>query len=121
MTMSKQEFLQSAGIDTQTVEFWLEQQWLLPEPTPAGPSFSDREIARARFIVDLKSTFQANDEAIDVIITWWIRFMGCAMQLHSCAVASRGRVLSHRATGTDKLPQLFAPQDSVLFTARAVG
>jgi chaperone modulatory protein CbpM len=68
MTMSKQEFLQSAGIDTQTVEFWLEQQWLLPEPTPAGPSFSDREIARARFIVDLKSTFQVNDEAIDVIL-----------------------------------------------------
>jgi chaperone modulatory protein CbpM len=36
--------------------------------TPAGPSFSDREIARALFIVDLKSTFQVNDEGIDVIL-----------------------------------------------------
>jgi chaperone modulatory protein CbpM len=68
MTMSKQEFLQSAGLDTQTVEFWIEQHWLLPELTAAGPSFSDREIARARFIMDLKSTFRVNDEGIDVIL-----------------------------------------------------
>lgn len=68
MNMSMQEFLTSAGLDAKTVEVWIEQQWLLPELTPAGPSFSDREIARARFILDLKSTFRVNEEGIDVIL-----------------------------------------------------
>ena len=54
--------------DSQTVELWMEQQWLLPEATPAGPGFSDRESARARFIIDLKNTFQVNDEGIDLIL-----------------------------------------------------
>lgn len=68
MRMSKEEFLHSAGLDIQTAELWIEQHWLIPEPSAAGPTFSDREIARARLILDLRSTFRVNDEGIDVIL-----------------------------------------------------
>ncbi|MCO5130132.1 MAG: chaperone modulator CbpM [Xanthobacteraceae bacterium] len=68
MTFSKQEFLVTSGLQGQTLEFWLEQQWIIPEETPAGLSFSDQDIARARLIQDLKGDFGVNDEGIDVVL-----------------------------------------------------
>ena len=68
MTLSKQEFLISSGLQVQTLEFWIEQQWLIPEETSSGVSFSDRDIARAKLIQDLKGDFGVNDEGIDVVL-----------------------------------------------------
>jgi chaperone modulatory protein CbpM len=68
MTMSKQEFLTSSGLQVQTLEFWLEQQWLIPEETPAGIQFSDGDIARAGLIQSLKGDLGVNDEGVDVIL-----------------------------------------------------
>jgi len=68
MIMSKQEFLTSSGLEVQTLEFWLEQQWLIPEESSAGATFSDRDVARARLIGQLKSDFGVNDEGVDVIL-----------------------------------------------------
>lgn len=68
MTMSKREFLTSSGIEVQTLEFWLEREWLIPEQTPSGPGFSDIDLARARLIRELKADIGANDEGIDVIL-----------------------------------------------------
>jgi len=36
MIMYKQEFLSSAGLQVQTLDFWLEQRWLVPEQTATG-------------------------------------------------------------------------------------
>lgn len=68
MTMDKQEFLSSSGVPLQTLELWLEQRWLIPVETPAGPSFSDADIARARFINELKTDFSVNDEGVDIVL-----------------------------------------------------
>jgi chaperone modulatory protein CbpM len=68
MTLNKEEFLTSSGLQVQTLEFWLEQQWLLPEETSAGVRFSDGDIARAKLIQDLKGGFGVNDEGVDVIL-----------------------------------------------------
>jgi len=68
MTMTKQELLTSAGLDVQTLEFWIEQQWLIPAQAPADRNFSDRDVARAHLIRDLKSDFGVNDEGIDIIL-----------------------------------------------------
>jgi chaperone modulatory protein CbpM len=68
MIMNMQEFLTCSGVDVQTLEFWLEQRWLIPEETSAGRNFSDREVARARLVQNLKSEFGVNDEGIDVIL-----------------------------------------------------
>jgi chaperone modulatory protein CbpM len=68
MVMNKQEFLTCAGLQVQTLDLWLEQQWLVPEQTSAGMNFSDMDVARARLIRDLKADFGVNDEGVDVIL-----------------------------------------------------
>jgi chaperone modulatory protein CbpM len=68
MIMNKQEFLTCSGLQVRTLEFWLEQRWLIPQETSAGMTFSDMDVARARLIQDLKSDFGVNDEGVDVIL-----------------------------------------------------
>jgi chaperone modulatory protein CbpM len=68
MIMNKQEFLTSAGLEVQTLELWIEQQWLIPEQTSQGVNFSDRDVGRAHLIRDLKADLGVNDEGIDVIL-----------------------------------------------------
>jgi chaperone modulatory protein CbpM len=68
MVMTKNEFLTSSGLEVQTLEVWIEQQWLIPEQTPSGPSFSDMDVARAHLIQDLKADLGVNDEGVDVIL-----------------------------------------------------
>lgn len=68
MRMTRQEFLTSSGLQVETLELWLEQEWLLPEETAAGIQFSDIDMARARFIQELKNDIGANDEGIGVIL-----------------------------------------------------
>jgi chaperone modulatory protein CbpM len=68
MIMNQQEFLTCSGLQVQTLEFWLEQRWLIPQETSAGMTFSDMDVARARLIRDLKTDFGVNDEGVDVIL-----------------------------------------------------
>ena len=68
MTMNKQEFLNSAGLRIEMLDFWIEQQWLIPEETTDGVAFSDVDLARAHFIRDLKGDLGVNDEGVDVIL-----------------------------------------------------
>jgi chaperone modulatory protein CbpM len=68
MTMNKQEFLNSAGLRIEMLDFWIEQQWLIPEETADGVTFSDVDLARAHFIRDLKGDLGVNDEGVDVIL-----------------------------------------------------
>jgi chaperone modulatory protein CbpM len=68
MIMNKQEFLATSGLQVQTLDLWLEQQWLVPERTSAGMNFSDMDVARARLIRDLTTDLGVNDEGVDVIL-----------------------------------------------------
>jgi chaperone modulatory protein CbpM len=68
MIMTKQEFLTHAGLKVQTLELWLDQQWLIPDQASAEMTFSDTDVARAHLIRDLKSDFGVNDEGVDVIL-----------------------------------------------------
>ncbi|HET6621793.1 MAG TPA: chaperone modulator CbpM [Dongiaceae bacterium] len=68
MTLNKQEFLTSSGLQVQTLEVWLEQRWLIPEQASGGMNFSDMDVARARLIQDLKTDFGVNDEGVGVIL-----------------------------------------------------
>ena len=68
MSMNRQDFLAHSGLQVQTLEFWLEQQWIIPEQTAAGAAYSDRDVARAHLIQDLQADLGVNDEGIDVIL-----------------------------------------------------
>jgi chaperone modulatory protein CbpM len=66
--MNRQEFLACSGLQVQILDLWIEQQWLVPERTTAGMTFSDMDVARVRFIRDLKHDFGVNDEGVDVVL-----------------------------------------------------
>lgn len=68
MTMTKQDFLVVSGLEVQTLELWLEHEWLVPEETPSGPTYSEIDLARAHLIQDLKTDLGVNDEGIDVVL-----------------------------------------------------
>ena len=68
MIMSTQEFLSTAGLETETLDLWLEQRWLMPDQTFGETNFSDVDLARARLIRDLKAGFGVNDEGVDLIL-----------------------------------------------------
>jgi chaperone modulatory protein CbpM len=64
--MSREQFLATSGLEVYKLEFWLEQEWLIPRAADSG--FTDREVARARLIQDLESEFGVNNEGIDIIL-----------------------------------------------------
>jgi chaperone modulatory protein CbpM len=68
MRISKQEFLALSGLERDTLDAWLEQQWLLPSETSVEASFSDIDVARAQLIRDLKEDLGVNDEGVGVIL-----------------------------------------------------
>lgn len=68
MSMSKHEFLVRSGLEEQTLDVWLEEQWLLPDRTSAELNFSDIDIARVQLIRDLQTGLGVNDEGVGVIL-----------------------------------------------------
>lgn len=68
MKMTKQEFLISCEVSAPTLDLYLEQQWIIPEQTPAGVTFCEMDMARVQLIQDLRVNIGANDEGIDIIL-----------------------------------------------------
>jgi chaperone modulatory protein CbpM len=68
MTLSRQEFMALSGLQQETLTVWLEERWLIPGDTSAGPSFSDIDLARVRLIRTLQHDLGVNDEGVAVIL-----------------------------------------------------
>jgi len=66
--MNKTVFLAHLNVEGQTLDFWLEQEWLVPARTAADMVFSETDLARGRLIQDLKTSFGVNDEGVDIIL-----------------------------------------------------
>ena len=68
MIMTREQFIATSGVAVQTLEFGIEQEWLIPDQTPGGPTFTEVEVARAHLIQDLTSDLGVNHEGVDVIL-----------------------------------------------------
>ena len=68
MKLSKQEFLSLSGMEHDTLNAWIEEEWLIPSGSSVEPSFFDIDVARARLIRDLQLDFGVNDEGVGVIL-----------------------------------------------------
>ncbi len=68
MIMTKQEFLIKADLQEQTLEFWLEQRWLIPDESASEARFSECDIARASLIQELQRDFGVNDAGIELVL-----------------------------------------------------
>ena len=68
MIIQEQEFLERVRIDRQTLQIWIEEEWLLPKESAEGRLFSDLDLARANLIVDLRHNMGVNDAGLEVIL-----------------------------------------------------
>ena len=68
MKISKEEFLSLSGVGHETLNVWIEDEWLIPSGSSVELSFSEIDIARAQLIRDLQVNFGVNDEGVGVIL-----------------------------------------------------
>ena len=69
MMHSTQEFLVRAQLERETLEVWIQEEWLIPGQSAGELTFSDADIARAQLIRDLKNDLGINDEGVGVILS----------------------------------------------------
>ncbi len=50
MKISKQEFLVRARLEHETLEAWIEEEWLSPSEAADEMTFTDTDLARAQLI-----------------------------------------------------------------------
>jgi len=68
MIISKLDFLYRAHLDQETLEVWIEEEWLIPTTTDTEPAFSEADLARAELIRELKQDLGVNDEGVGIIL-----------------------------------------------------
>jgi chaperone modulatory protein CbpM len=68
MKIGREEFLSLVGMEQETLDAWIEEEWLRPRGSSVELSFSDIDIARARLIRELQVDFGVNDEGVGVIL-----------------------------------------------------
>jgi chaperone modulatory protein CbpM len=68
MIISKLEFLDRTQLNLETLELWIEEEWLAPGGTATEQEFSEADLARARLIRDLMQDLGVNEEGVGVIL-----------------------------------------------------
>jgi chaperone modulatory protein CbpM len=62
------EFLTHTDLDRETLEVWIEEQWLIPGGSAADWEFSEADLARAALIRDLSENLGVNAEGIGIVL-----------------------------------------------------
>lgn len=68
MIITRLEFLSRTKLDQQTLDIWIEEEWLIPEAVDAELTFSEADIARVQLISDLTDELGVNSEGVGVIL-----------------------------------------------------
>jgi len=68
MIIAKLEFLERARLDRETLDVWIEEEWLIPTRTATDMTFSEIDLARAELIRDLTRDLGVNDAGVGVIL-----------------------------------------------------
>jgi chaperone modulatory protein CbpM len=68
MIISKMEFLDRAQLNLETLEIWIEEEWLIPSGPATDQAFSETDLARAKLIQDLTQDLGVNNEGVGVIL-----------------------------------------------------
>ena len=94
MMISKQEFLVRAQLERETLEAWIQDEWLIPSQSAGELTFSDADIARAQLIRDLRSDLGVNDEGVGVILNLVDQVHGLRRVLTEALRSVRSRALT---------------------------
>lgn len=68
MIINRLEFTERVHIDQTTLDVWLGEEWLLPNRSMTDMEFSDIDLARAAFILDLQRDLGVNAEGVGIIL-----------------------------------------------------
>lgn len=66
--MNKQAFLVQVSVEMETLDLWLENEWLAPARDADDLLFTEADAARGRLIRDLDSRFGVNAPGVDLIL-----------------------------------------------------
>ena len=94
MIISKLDFLDRAQLDRDTLEVWIEEEWLIPIAIAPDLVFSEADLARAKLIRDLKQDLGVNDEGVGVILNLLDQVHGLRRALAELLQAVRERSAS---------------------------
>jgi chaperone modulatory protein CbpM len=101
MIISKLEFLDRTQIDLQTLEVWIEEEWLLPSSTGTEQAFSEADLARAKLIQDLMQDLGVNEEGVGVILNLLDQVHGLRKALADILQSTRKRSISPDASSPE--------------------
>ncbi len=91
MMISKREFLLQAQLEDETLEAWIQEEWLIPGESAGEMTFSDADIARAQLITDLKNDLGVNNEGVGVILNLVDQIHGLRKVLTELLPSTRNR------------------------------
>jgi chaperone modulatory protein CbpM len=91
MTINKLDFLYRAQLDQETLEIWIEEEWLVPSETTGEPEFSEADLARAKLIRDLKHDMGVNDEGVGIILNLLDQMHSLRKAMADMLPSKRGR------------------------------
>jgi chaperone modulatory protein CbpM len=98
MIISKLEFLNRTQLDQETLEVWIEEEWLVPSGTAMDPAFSEADLARANLIRDLMHDLGVNEEGVGVILNLLDQVHGLRRALAGMLQSTRERSSSADAS-----------------------
>ncbi len=90
MIISRVEFIQRVQIDQQTLDVWLGEQWLIPNDNLSNMEFSEIDLVRASFILDLQRDLGVNDEGVGIILDLVDQMHGLRRALRALVPSSAG-------------------------------
>jgi chaperone modulatory protein CbpM len=90
MMISKREFLLRAQLEDETLEAWIQEEWLIPDESAGEMAFSDADVARAQLIRDLKNDLGVNNEGVGVILNLVDQIHGLRRVLTELLQSARG-------------------------------
>jgi chaperone modulatory protein CbpM len=90
MTFTTVEFLAIAQVERETLEVWIEEEWLVPSETASERAFTETDLARAQLIRDLMEDLGVNAEGVGIVLSLVDQVHGLRSALAEVANAKRG-------------------------------
>ena len=102
MNIRKMEFLDRTELDLETLEVWIEEEWLVPSGTATDQAFSEADLARAKLIKELMQDLGVNEEGVGVILNLLDQVHGLRKVLADRLRATREHTQSDANLSTDR-------------------
>jgi chaperone modulatory protein CbpM len=84
------EFCRAAHLDQQTLEIWIEEEWIVPQAED-DLRFSDVDLARAQLIRELMDDMGVNAEGVGIVLRLVDQVHGLRSVLAETVAALRER------------------------------